>query len=107
MDVLLLWFCHRVTVLTNVSVMPVLVAGGAGGIAGLVVRHRRVAAGLSADPLADVRHLDRDTWRMPRLAELAAPVQSRFRRLCLYTLRGYLLVSVILITFKIAQSIWA
>ncbi len=77
-----------------------------GGIGGLVVRHGRVAAGLSADPLVDVRHLDRDTWRMPRLAELAAPVQSRFRRLCLYTLRGYLIVSVILITFKIAQSVW-
>jgi len=48
----------------------------------------------------------RDTWRMPRLAELAAPVQSRFRVLCLYTLRGYLIVSVILITFKIALTLW-
>jgi Mn2+/Fe2+ NRAMP family transporter len=76
------------------------------GIAGLVVRQRRLAAGLSADPLADVRHLDRNTWRMPRLDQLSAPVQSRFRMVCLYTLRGYLIVSVILITFKIAQSIW-
>jgi Mn2+/Fe2+ NRAMP family transporter len=76
------------------------------GVAGLIVRHRRVAAGLSADPLADVRHLDRNTWRMPRLDQLAAPVQSRLRKICLYTLRGYLIVSVILITFKIAQSIW-
>jgi Mn2+/Fe2+ NRAMP family transporter len=79
-----------------------VIAGGAG----LIVRHRRVAAGLSADPLADVRHLDRNTWRMPRLDQLAAPVQSRLRKICLYTLRGYLIVSVILITFKIAQSIW-
>jgi hypothetical protein len=77
-----------------------------GGIAELVLRHRRVAAGLSADPLADVRHLDRDSWRMPRLAQLATPVQTRFRLICLYTLRGYLLVSVVLITFKIAKSIW-
>jgi Mn2+/Fe2+ NRAMP family transporter len=77
-----------------------------GGIIGLVIRHRRAAAGLSADPLADVRHLDRDTWRMPRLEQLAAPVQSRFRKICLYTLRGYLIVSVLLITFKIAKSIW-
>jgi NRAMP (natural resistance-associated macrophage protein)-like metal ion transporter len=76
------------------------------GVAGVIVRHRRVAAGLSADPLADVRHLDRNTWRMPRLDQLAAPVQSRLRKICLYTLRGYLIVSVILITFKIAQSIW-
>jgi Mn2+/Fe2+ NRAMP family transporter len=77
-----------------------------GGVAGLVVRRRRVTAGLSADPLADVRHLDRDTWRMPRLAELTVPPHSRFRIICLYALRGYLILSVILITFKIAQSIW-
>jgi hypothetical protein len=43
---------------------------------------------------------------MPRLELVAAPVQSRFRRICLYTLRGYLIVSVILITVKIAQSVW-
>lgn len=78
----------------------------AAGITGLVVRHRRLAAGLPVDPLADVRHLDRDTWRMPRLDQLAPPVQNRFRMLCLYTLRGYLIVSVMLITFKIAQSVW-
>jgi Mn2+/Fe2+ NRAMP family transporter len=77
-----------------------------GGVAGLVVRRRRVAAGLSADALADVRHLDRDTWRMPRLDQLSAPTQSRFRMLCLYTLRGYLIISVVLITFKIASSVW-
>jgi Mn2+/Fe2+ NRAMP family transporter len=76
------------------------------GVAGLVIRQRRVSAGLAADPLVDVRQLDRNTWRMPRLERLAAPAQSRFRMICLYTLRGYLIVSVILITFKIAQSIW-
>ena len=76
-----------------------------GGLAGIVVRARRVAAGEAADPLADVRGLDRDTWRMPRLEQLDAPAPSRFRKLCLYTLRGYLIVSVILITFKIGQSV--
>ena len=76
-----------------------------GGLAGIVVRALRVAAGEAADPLADVRGLDRDTWRMPRLEQLDAPAQSRFRKLCLYTLRGYLIVSVILITFKIGQSV--
>jgi hypothetical protein len=78
----------------------------AGVLAGLVVRRRRVAAGLAADALADVRHLDRDTWRMPRLEQLSAPTPSRFRMLCLYTLRGYLIISVVLITFKIASSVW-
>jgi hypothetical protein len=32
----------------------------------LLRSRRRTAAGGSADRLADVRHLDRDTWRMPR-----------------------------------------
>jgi Mn2+/Fe2+ NRAMP family transporter len=76
------------------------------GVAGLVVRARRVAAGRSPDPLADVRDLDRNTWRMPRLEQLSAPVPSRFRMICLSSLRAYLLVSVVLITFKIAQSVW-
>ncbi|MHB8512095.1 MAG: NRAMP family divalent metal transporter [Actinomycetota bacterium] len=76
-----------------------------GGVAALVVRNRRVAAGFSADPLADVRDLDRNTWRMPRLAELRPPVKSRFRMICLYALRAYLLISVALITIKIVESI--
>jgi hypothetical protein len=48
-----------------------LVAGGAG----LVVRQRRIAAGLSADPLIDVRRLDRKTWRC--LAWSGWPLRSR------------------------------
>jgi Mn2+/Fe2+ NRAMP family transporter len=76
-----------------------------GGVVGLVIRQRRVASGLAADPLADVRHLDRDTWRMPRLDQLAAPIHSRFRMICLLTLRSYLVISVILIGAKIAHSV--
>ena len=81
----------------------VLAGAGAGW---LWVRHRRALAGAALDPLAEVRQLDRATWRMPRLEQLAPPVRSQFRSVCLYILRGYLLVSVVLVTFKIAQSVW-
>jgi hypothetical protein len=37
------------------------------------------AAGGSADRLADVRQLDRATWRMPPLDQLPKPVMSPLR----------------------------
>ena len=67
-------------------------------------RRRRVAAGGSADRLADVRHLDRDTWRMPLLDQLPKPVMSPVRIGGLLLLRGYLIASVLLITVKIFSS---
>jgi len=77
----------------------------AGGIAGLVIRGRRAAAGLPTDPFADVRQLDRSAWRMPPLALVAAPVRTRFRTVCMVTLRGYLLVAVLLILIKLATVV--
>ena len=67
-------------------------------------RRRRVAAGGSADRLADVRHLDRDTWRMPPLDQLPKPVISPVRTAGLLLLRGYLIASVLLITVKIFSA---
>jgi NRAMP (natural resistance-associated macrophage protein)-like metal ion transporter len=83
-------------------------AGGAvlviGGPLLLRSRRRRIAAGGSADRLADVRHLDRRTWRMPPLDQLPAPVISPLRKAGLLLLRGYLIASVLLITVKIFSS---
>ena len=76
-----------------------------GGIAGLIIRHRRAAAGLPTDAFADVRHLDRSNWRMPPLALVAPPVRTRFRTVCMVTLRGYLLVAVVLILIKLATVV--
>jgi hypothetical protein len=67
-------------------------------------RRRRIAAGGSADRLADVRQLDRASWRMPPLDQLAKPVMSPLRKAGLLTLRGYLIASVLLITVKIFSS---
>jgi hypothetical protein len=76
-----------------------------GGLAGLVIRRRRVAAGGPADPLADVRRLDRDTWRMPPLTLVSRPVSTRFLTICLVSLPGYLIVAVILVAIKLATAI--
>jgi hypothetical protein len=58
----------------------------------------------SADRLADVRQLDRNTWRMPPLDQLPKPVMSPQRTAGLLLLRGYLIASVLLITVKIFSS---
>jgi hypothetical protein len=63
-------------VLFGAAAGAVLVIGGP-----LLLRstRRRIAAGGSADRLADVRHLNRDTWRMPPLDQLRRPVISPLR----------------------------
>jgi len=70
----------------------------------LLRSRRRIAAGGSADRLADVRQLDRKTWRMPPLDQLAKPVMSPLPKAGLLLLRGYLIASVLLITVKIFSS---
>jgi hypothetical protein len=67
-------------------------------------RMRRIAATGSPDRLADVRHLDRNTWRMPPLDQLTKPVMSPVRKAGLLILRGYLIVAVLLVTVKIFSS---
>lgn len=58
----------------------------------------------SADRLADIRYLDRHTWRMSPLDQLPTPVISPLRTAGLLLLRGYLIASVLLITVKIFSS---
>jgi hypothetical protein len=70
----------------------------------LLARRKRIAAGGSADRLADIRHLDRNTWRMPPLDKVAKPVMSPVRMSGLILLRGYLIVAVLLITIKIFSN---
>jgi NRAMP (natural resistance-associated macrophage protein)-like metal ion transporter len=79
-----------------------LAVGGAGA---LVRRQRLRRVGLAVDRRAEVRHLDRTTWRMPPLALVSRPVTTRFHVFCLVTLRGYLLVAVLLLVVKLGQAI--
>jgi Mn2+/Fe2+ NRAMP family transporter len=65
--------------------------------AGILLRRRRSAV---AD-LNSVTAADRNTWRMPPLAELGSPVVSTTRKVGLTALRGYLFIAMILVIVKI------
>jgi hypothetical protein len=74
------------------------VALGLGGLSLLEMR----AAQRTVDPLAGLR-VDRDTWRMPPLPELARPVWSTSRKAGMLALRAYLLVAALLLVVKVVQ----
>jgi NRAMP (natural resistance-associated macrophage protein)-like metal ion transporter len=66
-------------------------SGGLGGV---------VPPGASSDSPV---YASRDTWRMPPLAELGAPVVSGARKLGLTALRAYLAIAMILVIVKIVE----
>jgi Mn2+/Fe2+ NRAMP family transporter len=66
--------------------------------AGVLLRRRSRA---SVEETENYAAVDRDTWRMPPLAELGAPVVSATRKVGLTALRGYLFIAMILVIVKI------
>jgi hypothetical protein len=66
----------------------------------LVVLARRAKAGVVRVP---VEWYDRSTWRMPPLNRLARPPMSLQRKIGLFTLRGYLLVALIMVVVKVVS----
>jgi Mn2+/Fe2+ NRAMP family transporter len=54
-----------------------------------------------------VRQQDRVNWQTPNLAFLARPTMSPIRRAGLFTLRGYLVVAVVLVVIKIVEAAMA
>jgi Mn2+/Fe2+ NRAMP family transporter len=80
---------------------------GAGALAvGLVpgilwARRRRVAQGKVVDERAELRALDRKTWRMPRLDQLPKPRPTFLRAVSIYSLRAYIVASVIIVGVKV------
>jgi Mn2+/Fe2+ NRAMP family transporter len=71
----------------------------------LIGRARRVRAGGPRDGLVGVRQLDKDTWRMPPLDQLAAPTMSAVRRAGLLGMRFYLLGAAVLVAVKVFSSL--
>ena len=65
-----------------------------------IVRNRRRGVKASVTPFANV---DGGTWRMPPLPELPRPRPSLMRTVGLFTLRGYLLIAVLLAAIKLVQ----
>ena len=51
----------------------------------------------------DVVRVDKDSWRMPPLAELPKPVWSPTHKFGMLVLRGYLVIAVLLMVIKVVQ----
>src|SRR6202171_3141146 len=67
-------------------------------IAAILLRRERQLA--RSEPV-----LDRATWSMPPLSELAAPANTAARNIGLLVLRGYLIVAAILVVVKFGQTL--
>jgi len=97
-----------VNLLTGVLTGALVAALLAMGVKSLTLERRRApgaedpegANGVEAAALAQI---DRETWRMPPLAELVKPVWSPARTVGMLLLRGYLVIAVILMVVKVAQ----
>jgi hypothetical protein len=56
--------------------------------------------------LADVRRLDRATWRMSPMALLSPAPKTRLHTILLVTLRTYLIIAVVLIAGKLLTTVF-
>ncbi|HEY8283524.1 MAG TPA: NRAMP family divalent metal transporter [Chloroflexota bacterium] len=91
------------TLFPNVDVTRVLVALSGVLAAGLLITgavslRRRRSDQTGAEPA-----VEKVGWRMPPLAELPRPVWSTTTRIGMITLRGYLLIAVLLMVVKVVQ----
>jgi len=95
------------TLFPTLDVRPLLVALSGALVGGLllvgllqVLRRRKAGA---ASPTAAEPALDRISWQMPKLASLPKPVWSTARKVGMLTLRGYLVVALLLVVVKVIQ----
>jgi len=91
----------------NGVVLTEVCAGGAAALGValapviLWAKRRRSALQGTVAPRAAVRQLDRRTWRMPRLDQLAKPRQILLRTVSIYSLRAYVVVAVVIVGVKV------
>ncbi|OQS27338.1 manganese transporter [Chromobacterium violaceum] len=94
--------------ISSQTIVNVLVGGGIVGgivvIAAHVVKLRRDAeTGADLQEEAKPSKLYMQTWRMPPLAQLKPMALSRSNRMWMAVLRGYLVVAVIMVVYKVTQ----
>jgi Mn2+/Fe2+ NRAMP family transporter len=87
--------------LTAIAVAVALLAGGGGAGLVLELRHRRGSQQRPAP--APISAEERTNWRMPPLALLKPVIWSPGTKLGMILLRGYLVVSVLLLVIKAIQ----
>lgn len=93
-------FTNQQTLLLAAVLGGILVVSliGAGIFALVQSRHQGPDAELAA-----LSKMDKLAWQMPPLAELPRPAWSLARKLGMFTLRGYLIIAVILLAYKFIQ----
>jgi hypothetical protein len=72
-------------------------------IVGVVVVVAAVLILRSKVQIPQMSHAEKENWRMPALALLQHPKWSLGRRIAILTLRGYLVVAVVLLIVKAVQ----
>ncbi len=105
--VLLSLILMATTLFPNINVTAVTLVGGVTLAAGLLafglVTLRSRAHAASVTVIESRPAVPKEQWTMPPLALLARPQWSTSRKIAMLTLRGYLLVSVILLLIKAIQ----
>ena len=105
--VLLSLILMATTVFPNIDVTKVALIGGALLVAGLLafglltLRSRRGAAAVTVIETGPT--IPKEQWTMPPLALLGRPQWSTGRKVAMLTLRGYLVVAMILLLVKAIQ----
>jgi Mn2+/Fe2+ NRAMP family transporter len=105
--VLLSLILMATTVFPNINVTTVTLGGGIALTVGLLafglvtLRSRRGAAAVTI--IESGASVPKQQWTMPPLALLARPQWSTSRKVAMLTMRGYLLVSMILLVVKAVQ----
>jgi len=104
--VLLSLILMATTVFPDVDVTRVALIGGvvlAIGLTGFALTTLRTRRATRAETPTEEAAIPREQWTMPPLALLKRPQWSTGRKVAMLTMRGYLLVSVILLIVKAVQ----
>ena len=104
--VLLSLILMATTVFPDVDVTRVALIGGvvlAIGLTGFALTTLRTRRATRPETPTEEAAIPREQWTMPPLALLKRPQWSTGRKVAMLTMRGYLLVSVILLIVKAVQ----
>lgn len=91
------FFPQMSTATIEIGLIAGVLAGIGGGAVAVLTGRRNIAPQVNCGE-------DRENWRTPDLAALDRPIMSTTRRMGLLTLRGYLLLAVVLVVVKVVQA---
>ncbi|HXC79190.1 MAG TPA: divalent metal cation transporter, partial [Candidatus Acidoferrum sp.] len=92
------------TIIPSINVTTlVVVLSSIVGVAIVVATALIVIAAAKGTKQPEMSHAEKENWRMPALAFLQRPQWSMGRRVAILTLRGYLVVAVVLLVVKAVE----